>query len=147
MFNANAAWMPFSNQASVARGHQRLFSPASIGNQRRLNRRLHKLRAALTPVWWYLAVVNLDATNVQYSVRATEVRVSAIRSLTNCLPITNRIVPLGGLLWFTISSNALEALFDLACADRTSLEITSGPGNAAQQQRFLLRGHEHHQPR
>jgi len=84
---------------------------------------------ALTPGFWFLAVTKPDGTNVQYSVRATELRISALRFLTNCMPVTNRIA--GNAIdyfGFTVSSNALEALFELAVRAGPSLEMYVRPG-------------------
>ena len=83
----------------------------------------------LTSGFWYLGVRNLDLTNVNYTVRATEILESSIRPLTNALPFANTVsAPCSTDYYrFTVSSNSDEAWFDIfSLTGDVNLYLTRG---------------------
>ena len=74
----------------------------------------------LTPVEWFLAVTNSDASAVNYTVRVTEVLDTGVIRLLNALPYTNTVAALGSLTGlpanyyvFTVSNDAVRAQFEV----------------------------------
>lgn len=74
----------------------------------------------LTPVEWFLAVTNSDASAVNYTVRVTEVLDTGVIRLLNTFPYTNTVAALGSLTGlpanyyvFTVSNDAVRAQFEV----------------------------------